>query len=194
MQIREAQTIPIMMDAKILSPRHIIIKRPNIKDKERLLKAREKMLVTRRLPDGRVDGECVATLQGQAGPWYSCRWKNIHGAVGMSGMPLFMGGRATHTVSCVSVCMSPVMTLAPQCGTHRGIPFHVSHHHRPHQGVPTCLSARGEQSWQDARTVHNLILPMQAHFMGTVYRTQSQGYKNITYHRLVAYLTPPAGT
>ena len=42
------------MDAKRLTPRHIIIKRPKVKDKERLLKAaREKKLTTRRLPDGR---------------------------------------------------------------------------------------------------------------------------------------------
>ena len=34
----------------------------------------------------------VATLQGQAGPRYSLRWINIHGAVGMSGMSLFTGG------------------------------------------------------------------------------------------------------
>ena len=43
-----------MMDAKRPTPRHIIIKRPKVKDKERLLKAaREKRLVTRGLPDGR---------------------------------------------------------------------------------------------------------------------------------------------
>ena len=43
-----------MMDAKRSTPRHIIIKRPKVKDKERLLKAaREKKLVTRWLPDGR---------------------------------------------------------------------------------------------------------------------------------------------
>ena len=63
---------------------------------------------------------CVATLQGQAGPWYLYRWKNIHGALGMSGMPLFMGGQAMHTASCVSICMSHVMALAPQRGTHHG--------------------------------------------------------------------------
>ena len=35
------------MDAKRFTPRHIIIKRPNVKDKERILKAaREKQLVT----------------------------------------------------------------------------------------------------------------------------------------------------
>ena len=42
---------------------------------------------------------CVATLQGKAGAWYSCRQNNTHGAIGMSGMPLFMGGRAMHAAS-----------------------------------------------------------------------------------------------
>ena len=46
-----------MMDAKGLSLRHIIIRRPKVKDKERLLKAREKKLVTGRLPDERGEGE-----------------------------------------------------------------------------------------------------------------------------------------
>ena len=53
MQVQEAQRVPIMMDTKRPTPRHTIIKRPKVKDKERLLKAREKKLVTRRLPDGR---------------------------------------------------------------------------------------------------------------------------------------------
>ena len=57
MQVQEAQTVPNMMDAKRPTPRPIIIKRPKVKDKERLLKAREKKLVTRRLPDGRGEGE-----------------------------------------------------------------------------------------------------------------------------------------
>ena len=43
-----------MMDAKRPSLRHIIIKKANVK--ERLLKAKEKKLVTRRLPDGRGRG------------------------------------------------------------------------------------------------------------------------------------------
>ena len=38
MQIQEAQRVPIMMDAKRPAPRHIIIKMPKVKDKERLLK------------------------------------------------------------------------------------------------------------------------------------------------------------
>ena len=53
-QAYEALSIPIMMDAKRSTPRHIIIKRSKVKDKERILKtARGKKLVTRWLPDGR---------------------------------------------------------------------------------------------------------------------------------------------
>ena len=53
-QIQEVQRVPIMMDAKRPTLRHISIKRSKGKDKERLLKAaREKQLVTRRLPEGR---------------------------------------------------------------------------------------------------------------------------------------------
>ena len=49
MQVQEAQRVPIMMDAKRPTPRHIIIKMPKVKDKERILKAaREKKLVTYR--------------------------------------------------------------------------------------------------------------------------------------------------
>ena len=53
MQVQEAQRVSITMDAKRPTPRHNIIKRPKDKDKERLLKAREKKLVTKRLTDGR---------------------------------------------------------------------------------------------------------------------------------------------
>ena len=50
--VQEAQRIPIMMDPKKPTPRHIIIKMPKVKEKERILKAsREKQLVThRRVP------------------------------------------------------------------------------------------------------------------------------------------------
>ena len=34
MQVEGAQRVPIMMDAKKPIPRHIIIKRPKVKDKE----------------------------------------------------------------------------------------------------------------------------------------------------------------
>ena len=48
-QVQEAQRIPNKMDAKRPTPRHIIIKIPKVKDKERILKAaREKQLVTYR--------------------------------------------------------------------------------------------------------------------------------------------------
>ena len=42
-QVQEAQTVPNKMDAKKPTPRHIMIKMPKVKDKERILKAaREK--------------------------------------------------------------------------------------------------------------------------------------------------------
>ena len=34
MQVQEAQRVPIMMDAKRSTPRHIIIKRPKVKDRD----------------------------------------------------------------------------------------------------------------------------------------------------------------
>ena len=46
MKIQEAQRVPIMMDAKRPTPRHIIIKGQRLMIK-RLLKARGKKLVTR---------------------------------------------------------------------------------------------------------------------------------------------------
>ena len=57
-QVQEGQSrrVPIM-DAKRPTLRHIIIERPKVKDKERLLKAREEKLVTGRLPDGQGVGE-----------------------------------------------------------------------------------------------------------------------------------------
>ena len=46
-QIKEAQRIPNKLDPKRTTPRHIIIKMPKVKDKERILKrAREKQRVT----------------------------------------------------------------------------------------------------------------------------------------------------
>ena len=49
MQFQEEQIVPNNMDVRRPTPRHIIIKRPKVKDKERLLKAREKQLVTYRV-------------------------------------------------------------------------------------------------------------------------------------------------
>ena len=54
MKVQETQRVPIMMDSKRCTPRHIIIKRPKVKDKERILKvSKEKKLITSWLPDGR---------------------------------------------------------------------------------------------------------------------------------------------
>ena len=65
MQVQEAQRVPIMMDANRPTPRHIIIKRPKVKDKERILKAaRAKKLVTRWLPVGMGVGETGSRGEG----------------------------------------------------------------------------------------------------------------------------------
>ena len=46
-QVQEAQIVSNKMDTKRTTPRHLIIKKPKVKDKERVLKAaREKKLVT----------------------------------------------------------------------------------------------------------------------------------------------------
>ena len=37
MQVQEAQTVPNKVDAKRLTPRHIVVKMPKVKDKERIL-------------------------------------------------------------------------------------------------------------------------------------------------------------
>ena len=57
MQVQEAQRVPILIDAKRSAPRHIIIKRSKVKDKERNLKARQKKLVTGKFGDGRGERE-----------------------------------------------------------------------------------------------------------------------------------------
>ena len=46
MQVQEVQRVPNKMDTKKHTPRHIIIKMPEVKDKGRILKAsREKLIV-----------------------------------------------------------------------------------------------------------------------------------------------------
>ena len=63
MQVQEAQKVPNKMDAKRPTSKHIIIKMPKIKGKERLLKAsREKQLVTRQLPDWRRENDTIFSL------------------------------------------------------------------------------------------------------------------------------------
>ena len=47
MQVQEAQRVPNRLDPKRTTPRHIVIKMPKVKDKERILKAaKEKQRIT----------------------------------------------------------------------------------------------------------------------------------------------------
>ena len=49
-QVQEAQRVPNKLDSERITPRHIIIKMPNVKDKERILKAaREKQRFTKKI-------------------------------------------------------------------------------------------------------------------------------------------------
>ena len=58
-QIQEVQRVPNKMDAKRLTARHIIIKMPKVKDKERILKtARRKQRVTYKGVPIRLSADC----------------------------------------------------------------------------------------------------------------------------------------
>ena len=50
-----------------------------------------------------------------------------------------------------AVCLSSRLMLWPLLPSVAPVPMGVSHHQRPQQEVPLCLSTRGEQSQQDAR-------------------------------------------
>ena len=50
MQVQEAQRVPSMRDAKRPTLRHIIIKMPKVKDKERILKAASEKRLNQGLP------------------------------------------------------------------------------------------------------------------------------------------------
>ena len=68
-QVQEVQRVPNKVDAERPTPRHIIIKVPNVKDKERILKAaREKQLVTYRGVPIRIPADfSKETLQDRRG-------------------------------------------------------------------------------------------------------------------------------
>ena len=51
MQVWEAQRVPVKMNPKRPTPRHIIIKMPSIKDKERILKVTYKGALIKLAPD-----------------------------------------------------------------------------------------------------------------------------------------------
>ena len=69
MQVQEAQRVPKKLHPKRNTPRHIIIKWPKVKDKERILKAaREKEIVTYKgVPIGLSADFSKETLQARRG-------------------------------------------------------------------------------------------------------------------------------
>ena len=70
-EVQEAQRVPKKLDPKRNTPRHIIIKLPKIKDKERILEAaREKDTVTYKGVPIRLDYQLISqktTLAGEKG-------------------------------------------------------------------------------------------------------------------------------
>ena len=72
-EVQEAQRVPKNLDPKRNTPRHIIIKLPKIKDKERILKeAREKETVTYKgVPITLLADFLKETLQARRG------WKEV---------------------------------------------------------------------------------------------------------------------
>ena len=72
-EVQEAQRVPKKLDPRRNTPRHIIIKLPKIKDKERILKAaREKARVTYKGVPIRLSADfSKATLQARRG------WKEV---------------------------------------------------------------------------------------------------------------------
>ena len=49
-QVQEAQSVPDKVDPKRTTPRHIIIKMPRVKDKERILKAAREKVIYKGIP------------------------------------------------------------------------------------------------------------------------------------------------
>ena len=72
-EVQEAQRVPQKLDPRRNTPRHIIIKLPKIKDKERILKAaREKYTVTYKGVPIRLSADfSKETLQARRG------WKEV---------------------------------------------------------------------------------------------------------------------
>ena len=73
LQVQEAQRVPNKMDPKRTTPRHIILKKPEVKDEERILKAaREKQRVTYKGVPIRLSADfSKETLQARRG------WKEV---------------------------------------------------------------------------------------------------------------------
>ena len=71
-EVQEAQRVPRQLDPRRNTPRHIIIKLPKIKDKERILKAaREKVRVTYKGVPHKLSSQKKLYRQKGAGKKYS---------------------------------------------------------------------------------------------------------------------------
>ena len=98
---------------------------------------------------------CVASRQGQAGPWYSCRRKNIPELLGcLACLYSQVGEPSSLQAACLSVCLihgscSPVWLLSPCVSLIITTPSRES--------LPV-LSTRGEQSWKTAKALHNILV------------------------------------
>ena len=66
MQVSEAQRVPVMMDAKKPTPRHIIIKRPKAKNKETLTTKKKEVSYQNVARAGGGRGEWVRNSQVEA--------------------------------------------------------------------------------------------------------------------------------
>ena len=83
MQVQEAQRVPNKMHAKRPTPRHIIIKIPKVKDKERILKAaKEKQTITHKVVPIRLSAdfskETLQTRMGWKEPFKVMKGKDLH--------------------------------------------------------------------------------------------------------------------
>ena len=79
MQVQEAQRVPNKMDAQRPTQTHIIIKMPKVKNKERILKAREKETVTYKGAPIRLPADfSKETLQARRGWKEVIKGKDLH--------------------------------------------------------------------------------------------------------------------
>ena len=64
-QVQEAQRVPNKMDPKRTTPRHIILKKPEVKDEERILKAaRENIVIYKGVPIQQISEKKHCRLEG----------------------------------------------------------------------------------------------------------------------------------
>ena len=100
-------------------------------------------------------GCSVATLQGQAGPWYSCRWKNIHGAVGcLACLYSRVDKPRMLQTACLSACLMSWPLLPGVAPIVTPVPLRVSH----------LFKYWRETTPAKCQELHNVLLCRRAHF------------------------------